>query len=250
MELNYDWKSFQSMFYPKKRLTYSLESSPASIYLISEGNVIISTFSEGEDLSDWIGATRDEVKAEFAHRELIFFNREEVDQWTNASVDLVHFYDQIQFLKTEVKPQLVTKNKLKVLEAFAPRHFFLQAIQSWWHKVLPSTYGVYISLDGVHGSSLLLTVQRGRIDSFYVPDLSSMMQERRRHPSDIVRFISERYLIPVQGIFLTSNEWMEWSESPNPWLKIIKAVKANRYKVVPFRWGLVSLIAIRAYFGF
>jgi hypothetical protein len=88
------------------------------------------------------------------------------------------------------------------------------------------------------------------VDSFHIPDLTGALVERKRTPNDIVKYLSERYLVPVQGLFLTSAEWMEWSESSNPWPKIAKALKGSRAKLAPFKWSLATLIAIRAYFGF
>jgi hypothetical protein len=249
MELSYDWKSFQSMFYAKRKLSAQVDSSLGPIYLVCENNIMISAFSEGQDLSDWIGATQDEVKAEFAHRELIFFEREKVDEWLSSAGDLIHFYDQIQHLRSKSKPNMISKSRSKNGDLLISQHFLLQSVQSWWQKLLPSTYGIYISKEGNAGSSLLLIIQRGRVGSFHVPDLSSMIPERRKHPADRVKYISERYLIPVQGVFVTSAEWEEWSESANPWPKILAALRSNRNKLTPFSWGLTWLISLRAYFG-
>src|SRR4051812_10905574 len=124
MELTYDWKSFQTLFYVKKRLlpAPAQEVANSPLYLVEDQNVVICAFSEGEDFSDWVGATCDEIRAEFSHRELVFFNREAVDQWMTSSVELTHFYDQIQFLRTESKTQ----------EHLIHKHFLLTAIQGWW----------------------------------------------------------------------------------------------------------------------
>jgi len=247
MELIYDWKSFQSLFYVKKGLP--APESSGSIYLVADGRVVVSAFSEGEDLSDWVGATYDEVLAEFSHRDLVLFSREKVDKWMSASVSLPHFYDQIRFLRSEAKPDLVTRSQLRGQELVSQGHFLLEVLQTWWHKVLPSTYGIYIRLDGPQGAALLMVVQRGRLKSFHVPDLSSMIPERRKHPGDVVKFLSERHLVPVQGLFLTSEEWGEWSRLSNPWPKIASTLKSNRSKLVPFKWSIATLIVMRTYFG-
>jgi hypothetical protein len=290
MELNYDWKSFQSIFYSKKKTSRLPEVSSAPIYLVLEGTVIISALSEGEDLSDWIGATADEIKAEFSHREFVSFTREKVDQWMATASDLPHYYDQIQYYRNEAKDLLIPRILIKNNDSLVQQHFLLQAIQGWWQKVLPSTYGLYLRLEDEGGlgtggsgstasagggagaaggssstgsssapvpnagamsgcSSLFMVIQRGRIDSFHSPDLSSIMSEKRRQPAEIVRHLSERYLIPVQGMFLTTAEWAEWSASPNPWPLIAKAVKANRGKLYPSKWGVFGLIAGRSLFG-
>jgi hypothetical protein len=248
MELVYDWKSFQSLFYVKKGLPTT--DTPGSIYLVADGRVVISAFSENEDLSDWIGATYDEMLAEFAHRELVLFSREKVDQWMSEAVSLPHYYDQMRYLRAEAKPDLITRTKFRAQDVISQGHFLLDALQTWWNKILPTTYGIYLSLDGLPGSSLLIIVQRGRLSSFHVPELTTMIPERRKEPGSIVRFLSERHSVPVQGLFLTTEEWVEWSKISNPWPKIGSALKSNRNKLVPFKWGMASLIMVRAYFGF
>lgn len=242
MELTYDWKSFQSLFYVKKRLSPPAQQEPKKtpLYLIEDQNVIICAFAEGEDFSDWVGATCEELKAEYSHRELVFFKREQVDQWMVSAGEMVHFYDQIQYLR----------NESKIQENVIHQHFLLNAIQSWWQKLFPSTYGIYIRLDNNPATSIFLVIQRGRVDSFHIPDLSGALVERKRAPVDLVKYLSERYLVPVQGLFLTSAEWMEWSESSNPWPKIAKTLKGSRSKLAPFKWSFATLIAIRGYFGF
>ncbi len=255
MELSYDWKTFQSLFY-LKRLSNSTAalgpaagSTPGPIYLITDKKVVISAFSEGEDLSEWLGTTSDEVIVEFPNREIMVYDREKVDQWMSSSINLSHFYDQIQFFHSEAKPQHLTRSRFKNHEVLIHHHFLLQAIQSWWQKVFPSTYAIYIRLNGESGESLFMVIQRGRLSSFQIPDLSSMIPERRRHPADVVKYLSERHLMPVQGLFISSNEWVEWSQSANPWPQILSALKADRTKLAPFKWSFFSMIAGRAWFG-
>lgn len=248
MELSYDWKNFQSFFYSKRKSAASELLGP--IYLVTDRKVIVSALSEGEDLSDWIGATYDELLAEASHRQFILFDRTQVDQSVGKACSLKHYYDQIRFLQNEAKPTPLVHGKVKSAEVLLPKHFLLFAIQSWWSKFLPSTYGIYIRLKGEMGEqSLFITVQKKQVLSFQVPDLSSMIPDRRKHPQDVVRFLSERYLVPVQGIYLTDAEWAEWSEMANPWGKIFSAVKVDHSKLMPFKWGLFLLLGLRAYFG-
>src|ERR1700722_566397 len=108
MELNYDWKGFQTLFYSKKRLNVSESLHP--IYLVTDDKTVVSAFCDGEDLSDWVGATYDEMLVEFSNRELVLYDRENVDEMMNLAVDLNHFYDQIQFLRKKAHPHMVTKS--------------------------------------------------------------------------------------------------------------------------------------------
>ncbi len=248
MELIFDWKNFQSFFYSKKRLTQSEANFP--IYVITNGNGVVSAFSEGQDFSDWVGATLDEMEAEFSHREIFLFDKTQVDQWMSQSMDLPHFYDQVQYLRTKCQPHQVLRSRQKISEVLTQRHFLLRAISSWWGRLFPSSYGIYVSLDKNPNTSLLLIVQRGKMISFHVPDLSSMIPDRRRVPTDVVKYIAERQLVPVRGLFLTAKEWTEWSESENPWRKIADAIRGDRTKLAPFSWGVTALVMLKAYFNF
>jgi hypothetical protein len=247
MELNYDWRSFQSVFFSRKKLSPADDQPP--IYLIKDRNVVISAFCEGQSLAAWIGATIEEVEAEFSHREFVIFERSQVDQWLEQSINMDHFYDQIQYLCAQARPYSLRRNKNQAKDLSVQRHFLLHAIQGWWSRFFPASYGIYINLDRNPMTSLLVIVQRQRIRSFQVPDLSMMIPERKRVPADVVKYIAERYLVPVQGLFLTSQEWAEWSEAQNPWQQVLSAIRLDRTKLAPFRWGLLALVMLRAYFG-
>jgi hypothetical protein len=255
MELIYDWKSFQSLFFGKKRYLLSDSSAvmDSVIYVIVDGKVVISVLCDTDDLSDWLGTTLEQFQAEFLHRELVVFDRKKIDQWILKTEELRHYYDQTQLLKVEAKRSLagrkLFKTHLSNLSSHIQRHFLLDATQSWWKRVLPSHYGIFIQLDAQSSSSLLIIFQNGKLVSFQVPDLSSMIPDRKKHSQDIIKYLAGRYLVPIQGLFLTSHEWAEWSESPNPWKKIAISLKNGRNKLVPMNWGIVFLILCRVYLG-
>jgi hypothetical protein len=179
-----------------------------------------------------------------------------VDQWTEEVMGLPHFFDQIQDLRSQVRLQSANRSKLKNPGTWIHRHFLLLALQTWWNKILPSSYGLYICLLDSNGQkiqqdgSIFLIFQRGRLSSFLAPDLSSMISERRKYSAEVVKFLSSKYLVPVQGLFVTSEEWHEWSESSHPWKKIATALKADRSKLIPFQMSIAALIYARAYLGF
>ncbi len=249
MELSYDWKSFQSLF--KLRRHSRNNELKHSIFLVTDKQVIVSACaveSEGEDFSDWLGATREEMEVKFPHRKFVVFEKDQADQWMNQCVVFSHYHDQAQYLKKAEKTQLFMQQKKRAVELPFQSHFLLDAIPSWWKKCLPSSFGIYIQLDKKLDSSLLLMVQRGKVSSFYVPDLSSMSPERIKYPADVVGFLTERHGLFVQGLFLSSSEWREWSISPNPWEKIFVSLKSNHGKLVPFKAWFFLLVALKVYF--
>ncbi|MGK5083359.1 hypothetical protein WDW37_08625 [Bdellovibrionota bacterium FG-1] len=249
MELTYDWQSFQSMFYPKRRSATGLGAETAgAVYLIIEDKVIVAAFAEGEDVSDWIGAKHEDMAVEMPHRELLLFERQAVDGWLVELTSLSHLHEQLEFLRKKATETAVSSRN-RCAPHLGYQHFLLEAIQSWWGKVLPSAYGIFIRLEGQHARDLFVLVRRGRLECFHEPDLTSMGRERCKVAPEVVKYLSEKHLVPVQGVFVPAQTWAGWSNSPTPWGKVAFAVKTNEAKLVPFRWGLVSLMASRAFLG-
>ncbi|HLE00883.1 MAG TPA: hypothetical protein VJB59_11520 [Bdellovibrionota bacterium] len=266
MELTYDWRSFQSMFYPKRRSLVRQSAEPAGpVLVIREDDLIISAFAESEDLSDWIGARFEEMAAELSHRELVSFARADVDQWMLDMLALPHFQDQMEFLRSKAEQALASKSSPDALAGTVARmndhavkngrdplyrpHFLLSAIQGWWKKVLPSAYGIFIRLEGQPAEDLFILVRRGRLELFHKSDLSSMGAERCRQPEDVVKYLSEKHMVPVQGVFVAARDWLDWSDSPNPWGKIASGLQTDRVKLVPLRWDFLGLMTLRGVFG-
>ncbi len=294
MELTYDWHGFQSMFYPKRRVPASAADEPAgAAYLVIDTPerleavpdrgeaVILSTYCDGEDYSDWVGHTVSEMAVEVTHRELVLFERKDVDSWMDESLELPHFYDQIEHLRLRAASRTLTRDRGGRGASGAPasltykdgakldvqRHFLLEALQSGaWSRLLPSSYGLFISLQkgsarpaapargqtaliAPDSQNLFVVIRRGRVDLFCEPELSSLGKERCRQPLEIARYLSEKYLVPVQGVMAQADEWKLWSESENPWRQIAFAIRSHHVRLYPFRWNVVTLIATRGILG-
>jgi hypothetical protein len=255
MELNYDWKCFQFFFISKRKpqntdlaLGSRADGEGSPIYVLTQGNQIIVTLSHGESLVSWSGATFDELEARFPNREMILFDREKVDQWLSQSSEGEHYYDQILYLCTEARPQFTARSKTKSFGLAFQKNFLLKLLKSRWSVFFPVSYGILVCLDGDYSRSIFLRIHRSRIQSFVKPDFSTMIPERRKVFTDLVRHLAESELIPVQGVFVSSENWNEWSAIENPWEKISLALRRDRTQLSPFRWGVVFLIFIRAKF--
>lgn len=237
MELIQDWKRFDALFFGNKGGAAAAPASLKPIYIVLIGKVVLSILAENEDLAAaWVGATEDEVRAAFPGREFVVFDKAKVEGCLLEGRALNHFYEQtLHFKKSAPK------------EADFYGHFLLQAIQTWWKRLFPSTYGVYVQVEGTDPRSLLVVIQRGQVHAYHDPDLSFLPIERRKQPPQVVKYLAERFLMPIQGIFVTSVEWAQWSEAKNPWPLVMSAIRSNRGKLVPFKFSLVSLIASRAY---
>lgn len=257
MELSYDWRGFQGIFYPR-RSTHTQASEPMSpIYCIVDEEHVLATFAEREDLSDWIGANYRDFSSHMKHRELIAFERTDAEKWMGELLTLTNYYEQVELLRARAVPKegKVKSAKAKkdapiqAVQPYFPRHFLFDGIQGWWSKVLPSSYGIFLRLEGKVDRDFLVIVRRGSLAGFQEPDLSALGSDKFKQPGEVIRFLADRHAVPIQGVFLSAADWAEWSKEPSPWREVARAVRSNRARLVPFRWGVATLVATRAFLG-
>jgi hypothetical protein len=263
MELSYDWRCFQSVFRSAPRDPLVPGTSSGPVQVVVEDQKILAAFAENEDFSEWIGQGFTQLASEIPHRELIVFKRDEVDHWLKESLSQSHYYDQTEFLRKSAIPQTLARGRFKknakspVLKQGArihvEKHFALEALQGWWLKLMPASFGFFLRLEGRLGSQsqqeIFVLIRRGNIVLFCEPDLSYLGTERRKIPALVVKYLSEKYSVPVQGFFVPDEKWGEWSVSGNPWKQVFSSLRAQQSKMVPFRWGVATLIAARGIFG-
>ena len=263
MELSHDWVGLEKILYRRRRTQPFEGINPTSpLLMVVQGDTIVEVFAEGEDFADWIGGSRAQLSSQNSHREILCFEQAQVDQLIRDSLLKPHFHDQIEFLRTQAKPlanlagtALAKSNSGKAARkhAGAPvavkKHFLIEGISSWWSKLLPSHYGVFIQVDGRPPQQFLFLVRRGCFEGFLKPDLSYLGPIGRFEPKDAIKYLSEKYLVPVQGLYVPAAEWDEWSQSTDSWRLISEAFREGRAKMVPKRRVLTGLIALRAYLG-
>lgn len=278
MELTYDWRRFQSVFQPHRKMANTPGTSSGPVYVVIEEQAnlksgvdlsnpedrrIVAVFAENEDFSQWNGQSFQRLASEVIHRELVVFERAQVDQWVRESVGLSHFYDQTEYLRNSAVPLTVARGRFKrgsKSVALRPgarlrseRHFLLDALKSWWIKVSPSSFGIYVRLDPAGSAeeeqAIFLLIRRGSVELFTEPDVSSLGQERRKSPEAVVKYLSEKYLVPVQGLIAPYEAWCEWSEKDSPWRAVSSALRTRQARLVPRRMGVASLINARAFLG-
>lgn len=236
MELTHDWRSFQRLFYPKRKALAGPDSQGKSAYVIIENDTIVSAHAPGTDVANWIGSSFSELKAsQDRGRKLVSYSKQDVDKWLMDSIEHPNFYAQMEYFRAESRQHL-------------RRHFLIEALLGWWSKVLPSTYGMYIGVEDRPEHSLLLVVRKGSCEGFFRPDLSFLKSRKRDGDEEVVRYLAEKYLIPIQGAFVKNAEWEEWTSSGNAWPAIARAIRTSRMRLVPFRWGAAFLVSLRAFF--
>lgn len=275
MELTYDWHGFQAIFHPYRRKDTRQPESPLSpppIFVVMDGEIVLAANIGDEDPSPWLGQSLQKLITELPGRELVIFDRREVDSWNQGALALPHFYDQSEYLRETAEPRVISAKgvarqlKKGALSELTQQHFLLEAIHTWWKKVMPSSYGVYIRLEPARNRELtpaqrsqlapskeiFVLVRRGRIELFHSPDLSAMGPERQRQPEAVVRYLMEKHLVRVQGLVAIEEEWAEWSDPEcgrGAWRKMALAIRARRARLVPFRWQVLGLVASRGILG-
>ncbi len=268
MELNQDWRKLQNTFFSSSFLTKtSGATASGAIYCIHDNGSLVALFSEGEDLSEWVGASMSEVRGQYPNRVFFELPLRDVEQSLLNSLSEPHFEAQVAAWRRDARESVLpegaatgmTGKSAKRVRAeldrylVAHRHFLLDAVnESWWTRVLPSSFGVFLRFEGnsAAGRDFLLVYRKGKLEQFGVPDLSFMGADRRKDPAEVVKYLSDRCMVPVQGVLLRDEDWNKWSAEASPWREIAWAIQSNRVQLVPFRWSLVSIIAARGLLGF
>ena len=244
MELTFDWVSYQETFHPRVKGQAAAPKTgglarPA--YLMLEGDTILEAYAEGEDLSEWVGAAYSEVSKGIRNRELIAVDRHQAEQALFSSLAQPHFHQQVDELRK------VPRAALSGSEPEVHGHFLMEGLESGWSKVLPSSYGLFIRLEGANGQEkdFVVLVRRGEVVGFHRPDLSFLSTERKRSPNDVVKYLSDKYLVPIQGLFVSQAQWNDWATSEAPWKALALSVRKNDAKLVPWRWSVATWIGAK-----
>ncbi|NDD92531.1 hypothetical protein EBZ37_10645 [bacterium] len=241
------------------------------MYCIHDQDVVTILFAEGEDLSDWAGASLADVRSQFSDRVVLEFERKALESSLLSSVAQPHLEAQVAQWREDTRAKLVaTTDGHSVMlspsrkdQAFldqwfiTKKNFLLESLNgSWWARVLPSAFGIYLRFEGLSGSSagsstkeFLLIYRKGQLEQFGVPDLSFVGADRRKDPDEVCKYLTERCMVPVQAVLLREEDWLKWAAEKNPWSEIAWAVQSSRVQLVPFRWSVVSLIASRGLLG-
>ena len=271
MELTYDWRSFQSVFYPQKRALSAGTLKSSTVFAVVEKNTIVAVYADGESYADHVGTSVEALRSVVGGRELVVLDRDKVDQWAAGAVTLSHLHEQVEYFRKNVTPQLESKVRSSIQKqtCLSERHFFLDTLLGRWGKILPSAFGVYIRLEKAPAThviapelmealgsrcreyldqeqDILVLIRAGKIEAFYEPDLSPMGAERCLVAGEVVKYLTEKHLVPIQGISLPYVDWVAWNHSAKPWRQFGSAFKSRTAKLHPLRWKVTAALAIRA----
>lgn len=244
MELGQDWGILNRILYPRKKTKGSSESE--QVFVAHHSDRTLRILGDRDEFLFATGAPMSEaLTAIGSDHKTIAIDAAEMDR---ALIECLKtdggIYDQMKALRRTLSP---SRGKLPPYT----EHFLLRAVRTWWAKLLPSSFGVYLHLESEETSSLLLIFRKGELTDFDEPDFSAISSERRADLSERVKVLRERYGVPVQGFAMNHADFTEWTEQgaardeKGAWKKIAKALRQDRLQLVPFRFSIAAMIGGR-----
>ncbi len=226
-------------------------------------------FGDGMDLQDFAGATVSELQEHHPNRIIHALDRSAVDQSIHRSISQgvsleESFQDQVDTLRraavpvwsagvpsarkksSETVPQTVSWDE------YAQGHFLLEALKkNAGNGIFPRRFGLLIRLEGrldsrgtqrasssrsIASSSdpslvqdFFVVMSKGRLDQFFVPDLTGLDPHHSEPVATVSRSLAEKYMIPVFGMGVPTPLWNEWIASASPWKLLWSSLRAGRW---------------------
>jgi hypothetical protein len=267
--LGFDWRSYHQTFGREKRTLSDFQSSVrnAPIWIsYSQGN-IVSAYHESQDLSEWIGAPLEEFFNKFSSEEILSIEHSELNQWLKSSLQQNHYYAQLGVIKESALPFLkkapknnkiskelkweIYKKNQNAIKYLDQVHFLFEAIETWWKKILPQHFLLFIRVRTEESvpQDLFLEFQNGEWIGCEVPDLSSLSVEQLQDTVLVSKVLKENYKVPSLIIETNEVSWKELILSPDPWRVLFKKIGAREIVFFHSRFKWWVLIGLRAFLG-
>ncbi len=244
MDLGQDWDALNRTLYPRKKAKGSSESD--TVFVAHHADRVLRVVGDRDDLLFSTGTPIAETLNAIGNsRKAVAIDIAEMDRAIAEALKTDGaIYEQVLRLREELKP---SRGKLPEWV----EHFLFAGVRSWWGKFLPSSFGVYLHLEGrenVETRSILLVFRKGELQEFDEPDLSAVSRERQSDLDEVVKILRERHRVPVQGFAMDRADFDAWSEAGNvssTWKNLARAVRSHRVTMHPFRFGIAALIGAR-----
>lgn len=246
MELINDWKAYNTLW--KVSRTDSSLKDEHTIYCVIDGEWIVDASTEGQDLSEWAGAPVSEFAQKFSNSKMVTVQWRELEASLQGLFQKTHWVEQREALKQEVEldstsgssllRQVATKKaRRKATEWGLGFQSIIDTLfQGRLSRFLPRHFGLYIHFsDLTCKNGYLLTFQNGALDKYFSPAFGPSTEDK-------VKYLADRYMIPVQGLECHSLDWEKWKDSQDPWLEIRQAFKTGKLKIFPAKKWIGALL--------
>jgi hypothetical protein len=241
----HDVRGFQGLFKPETRVIASNDASGIRpLYWVVQDDAILCGYCDGLDLSDWIGAPVSEMMTHFSNRDHVFFQQDQLQGELAKALNETHGLAQVQALRNGLMTPKEQESRC------FPEHFLIEAFRTWWKRVLPGEMGLHVRLTGEESASDFVVIfRKGEILSYCEPDLGSMGEERAAQLDETSKYLSEKFLVPIQSMEVSEELWGVWAKAEDPWKALAKSLQSKELSLAPAQWNVIALIYARAYLG-
>jgi len=260
MSHDFDWRVYDRFFVP---VSDEIRRKPA--FFVVDQRRVVASFHENQDMGDWIGATIEEVVEQFQHQDFLLIDRAELDSTINNALDPDHYYEQLSRLREKIstskiapearehlssgqQAQVEAKGE-RAVEGFREGHFFIEAFNTWWQRMFPHDFAILFRVFDSRTRDALLVFHKGKLISCRLPDFSDFHSTRPDDLSEVSRYLTERYKLPVTVLWVVRDIWESARVSANPWKVLHQAIRRKDVRVSPQRMKWKSLIAARSRLG-
>jgi|GEM_PF-2827496 len=276
MELAQDWRLYQKLTRSRKDRSAKGGSEMSALeprsgkhtVVISSGESprVVAILSAGRGFEDWVGRPFEELRLHIGENQApCVLTESEIRESLRSAAPSAGLFEQRRSLRSALEEISIGRKGNAPLPgrdrlgAGKTGHFLMEALAGWWRKVLPDSYALWIRIEedskgvtqaaGVKPAPQdhLLFFKKGELVGCGAPDLTSLGTERIWKDEAVVRHLSEKYLLPIQGLRVRARDWESWMESEKPWKTMRESIQEGSVTFVPERSGLKSLVALRAW---
>lgn len=277
MELAQDWRLYQKLTRSRKKRMARLAvgeadasgSSPVTVVISSGAQPkVVTVFSQGRQFEDWGGRAFEEFRSHFGEvKSLCVLTESELRDSFGVASGAHGLFEQRRSLRASLEKKAAHRKGAAPLPGVEDNtvgqsgHFLIEALGGWWRKVLPNRYALWIRLAAVEGGATgvagaralpqdqVLFFKEGEVVGCCTPDLTSLGGERIWKDAAVIRHLSEKYLVPVQGIQTSGSEWESWMDAPKPWKAVWESLNKRNAVFLSDRSTLRNLVRLRAWTG-
>jgi hypothetical protein len=250
LELNFDWHGYRKTFgTPPLDAKSQLGVTWLVTERVGDQELIHDGLGGIKDAAEWKGRPVSEFKSQHPHERIKIVPRASLRGTLVREIEAAqhtHLGEQLSAIAQDlVKHVGISKDEIRL-----PSHFITESFRGALGKILPSSYGLLIrQKEGDQFEDFIVLVRRGRVAAFHRPDLSFLSVERKKSEEEIVKYLSEKYLVPFQGIFVPTSVFRGWSASATPWKNMAASVRSGETTLAPFRWSVSILVGFKAALG-
>lgn len=242
MEMNLDWTQYRRFFENTSSEKPGKDLRAQKTYVICDGDRVLTAIKGRTEYSDWCGLELTDLQKELKEKDVVYLQKDRLDRSLFDLLQETHFGDQLAKLRNQT---LHTRD----FKLSPKPHFLVHALESrFWTRVLPNSYALWIRLTDV-GQDIVMVIRNGKIDQFFTPEMHYLKPERQENAEEWAKALSERLVMPVQGMLVDEATWISLSRNSNPFRRIFSLYFKKKLRLIPARGVTLLMIFLRGYLG-